>query len=528
MKRQSLLYTLRFATLLLALALVGCIENDIPYPNITPEITNLQVKGQIGEPTIDIEQRTVAIEVDETVDLERLEVVELETLPASPLTITPTFGPTLNLTSPLFYTLTTFEEQSYLWEVSATQVVERYIEITSQVGDAVFNVPERTVLVYVGKDVAVDDLTINSMKLGPADAVVAPEYSSVHDFTLPVQFTLTYRGKEEVWTVAVMHSLVNVTTDTPNAWAHHAYLGGSFIPTGENPPTFRYRQVGVEAWSTMPSSEVTVTENRFSAKLSGLTPATSYEVQAVAGEEEATPTTFMTEEALQIPYLHFDEWYTGSDNKSWFVGAAGTNWWGSGNPGANTIGSNNPTTPEETFVVEGKAAKLASTTIVGVFASASLFTGDYVRTIGLSGAEITFGKPYTVRPQKLTGYYNYTSGIVNKAKAPYESMMGKSDEGEIYIVLGDWASPVVVNTSTQSFLDRENDPNIIAYGELRLNQSSPSPTQYEPFTITLDYRSLERTPTQIIIVAAASKYGDYFTGSSSSVLYLDEFELLFE
>ena len=35
-------------------------------------------------------------------------------------------------------------------------------------------------------------------------------------------------------------------------------------------------------------------------------------------------------------------------------------------------------------------------------------------------------------------------------------------------------------------------------------------------------------PTYILIVASASKYGDYFTGSTSSVLLLDEFELLFD
>ncbi len=53
-------------------------------------------------------------------------------------------------------------------------------------------------------------------------------------------------------------------------------------------------------------------------------------------------------------------------------------------------------------------------------------------------------------------------------------------------------------------------------------------TKYEPFTIELEWRNMERKPTCIVIVATSSKYGDYFTGSTESVLLLDEFELVFD
>lgn len=52
-------------------------------------------------------------------------------------------------------------------------------------------------------------------------------------------------------------------------------------------------------------------------------------------------------------------------------------------------------------------------------------------------------------------------------------------------------------------------------------------TQYEKFSIDLLYRDLTRKPTYILIVCSASKYGDYFTGSTSSVLLLDEFDLIY-
>ena len=53
-------------------------------------------------------------------------------------------------------------------------------------------------------------------------------------------------------------------------------------------------------------------------------------------------------------------------------------------------------------------------------------------------------------------------------------------------------------------------------------------TEYEKFTIDIKYRDLERKPTYIVIVATSSKYGDYFAGSTNSVLLVDEFELGFD
>lgn len=48
------------------------------------------------------------------------------------------------------------------------------------------------------------------------------------------------------------------------------------------------------------------------------------------------------------------------------------------------------------------------------------------------------------------------------------------------------------------------------------------------FTLPLDYVATDRIPTHIMIVCAASRYGDYFTGSTESVMWVDDFELLYE
>lgn len=66
---------------------------------------------------------------------------------------------------------------------------------------------------------------------------------------------------------------------------------------------------------------------------------------------------------------------------------------------------------------------------------------------------------------------------------------------------------------------------MVAYGELILKESR---AEWTEFVIELDYVRTDVAPTHIMIVCSASRYGDYFTGSTKSVMYLDDFELLYD
>ena len=103
-------------------------------------------------------------------------------------------------------------------------------------------------------------------------------------------------------------------------------------------------------------------------------------------------------------------------------------------------------------------------------------------------------------------------------------MKGQQDIGQIQIMLTDWDAPFRVSTASGQFVKPQTDPGIIAYGTIDLNATD----SYQPFTIKIDYRDLTRKPKYIVIVAAASKYGDYFTGGVGSTLYLDEFSLIYD
>ena len=138
---------------------------------------------------------------------------------------------------------------------------------------------------------------------------------------------------------------------------------------------------------------------------------------------------------------------------------------------------------------------------------------------------LDFGRKFTARPAKLKGYFRYNAGIVDKAnisKVP-DMPNGSTDIGQIFIALGDWDAPVAISTAGPKLFDK-NDSHIIAYGELLQTTNTP----WTEFTITLDYRSLERIPKYIIVVASASKNGDYFVGSTKSTMWLDDLELIYE
>ena len=132
----------------------------------------------------------------------------------------------------------------------------------------------------------------------------------------------------------------------------------------------------------------------------------------------------------------------------------------------------------------------------------------------------------------MKGYFDYRPEIINKYFDGKPEMKGAVDICQIQVFLTDWEGQFRINTNERVFVDVDNDPNIIAYGKIESNVNTSTKDNlvngYEPFTIKLDYRDLTRKPTMIVIVAAASKYGDYFTGGLGSTLYVDEFSFVYD
>lgn len=350
------------------------------------------------------------------------------------------------------------------------------------------------------------------------------------EYTFTIQ-AVDKSGKDNTATLSIVVSDAIVVTEEPeraSIWAHRATLRGSLVKATSEPLTFQYRQASSESWTSVPAN---LSGSSLSAEVTGLTPGTTYEYQAVAGTLASVKTaTFTTEAATALPNSSFENWQTLSSSAMVLYGPGEEMFWDSGNHGSATL-NKNVTSPDETYKRSGRYSVKLQSQFVGIlsfgkFAAGNLFAGQYLRTDGTDGV-LSFGRPFTSRPAKLKGYTKYTPGTVDYSSTS-ELPTGATDIGNIYIALGDWSEPIEIRTKDKKLFDK-NDEKIIAYGEWEItSETQGADGGLLEFEIPLDYRSLDRIPSYIVLVASASKYGDYFTGSTGSTMWIDDLELIYE
>lgn len=516
---------------LMLLPLTSCLVNDISYPDVKPSITSVKFENQVGDAIIDSDARTITVEIYETADLSHVLLEEI----TSNYDATITFGEGmtnedgkiyLNLTSPVKVTLSVYE--SFEWTIIAKQEIKRYFKIKNQVGEEDINVTEKMVVVRVAETNSLTDVTVLQAKLGIDGSVMSPDPLTVKDFVEVVHFDVTYDGVTEKWGVRVIPSAVDFAISSINAWAYSAQVYGTFSGSSDE-ISFEYRKKSEDSW--LRCEDITFEGINAVANIKGLQDNTEYVVKMTSGDE-TSESEFVTEEAAQIPNSNYDLWFRDSKN-AWFPRASQNDeiWWDTANVGANTLSPVNPTTPEESFVAvsgkDKKAAKLETKSVLGIMAAGNMYSGRYLRTEGVS-AILEFGVPFESRPVGLRGYYSYSPKTIDKAKDPYTALKGRTDMCQIYIMLTAWDKPFEVNSGKSQYIDM-NDPDILAFREFVSDADTGG--EYKEFFIHLDdeaWRDKTRKPKHILIVSCASRYGDYFTGAVGSVMYVDEFELVYD
>ncbi len=337
--------------------------------------------------------------------------------------------------------------------------------------------------------------------------------------------------------------------DTPipgNVWSSFVHVTGKIKTKESDNQTFdnssmyfEYQEYGDEDWEKVQATSVG--GDAYKAKLTGLKAATSYKLRLAyrAGNEEyvSGERSFVTETQTPLYNGGFEYWW--NDGDCAYPNEKGQSFWDTSNPGAATyIGS--VTTKETSKVRVGSAsAKLASDYAVIKFAAASLYTGTFGGLVGTKGAKINWGNPFSSRPTSLRGYLQYAPGKINRGagnvpedRLPAGISITKDETTDwcsIYMVLTTKAFHVD-NTKMDEFPVFANmglSEGVVAYAELPITDCVSTNGQWKEFNLPLKYRDLTTKPTHIIIVCSSSKYGDYFTGSDSSVLYLDDFELVY-
>lgn len=341
------------------------------------------------------------------------------------------------------------------------------------------------------------------------------------------------KSRVTVWNIVASNATVKTSETKPyEVWTSKATLHAEILREMLFTPKFRYRVKGEQEWTTV---DADLSANSFSKEITGLAPSTIYEYQAMDGDQASSVTCeFTTEAVAQFPNASFESW--SGDSPKYIFGSGEDMFWDSGNEGASTIGGN-ITLPDGTYKHSGNySARLKSQVIITQFAAGNMFIGKYLKTemSGLTGNGVLgFGRPFASRPKALHGYIRYESGVVDKGGDKIKN--GSQDKGIIYIALtsgegesfddgSTWAC--IVRTKSQKFFDK-NAANVVAYGEQIWEGNTEGDGMVE-FTIPLDYRKLDEVPNRIVLVAAASQFGDYFQGSSSSVMWLDDMELIYE
>lgn len=549
------------------LVLTSCaIENDIPYPVVNAGITDIRVEGQRAAKDasddaaiIDAASKTILLYVNDSVNLSRLKITRLEVNPRdarlevdSALCANPDKFPfagfasldsiplssntRINFTNPVNFTIKTY--QDYVWQVTVKQIIDRKIEAQGMI-DYSIDESDSRVIIYVGKEQDLKNIHINSLDLGGAYGEVTPDPTTVKDFTSPRKFTVQYpwsaNNSGEIWTV-----YVRLTSgeggDKPstgslsvNAWSKHALVEGKAAGAG---CSFEYVKQGESSWGKVAAN---TDGGKASAKIEGLQPATAYQCRLVdASGNVLGESAFTTEGATALYNGNFDLWYQAG--KTWYTGESGKSFWDSSNPGTTQgLGAAvniNPTQGNSTIVHTsgGKSAELKSQFKVK-FAAASLYTGSFGELVGMNGAKINFGRPFDSRPTALHGYFQYLPADVTHIGDNQPSgtiSKGDKDVCSIYIALAK-KRYTVDNTKVETFINFRDDNNIIAYGEVPVRECGSTNGTWKEFTINLEYKTQEKpADMHLVIVASASKYGDYFTGGDGSVLYVDDFELIYD
>lgn len=303
---------------------------------------------------------------------------------------------------------------------------------------------------------------------------------------------------------------------------------------------FNYREKGAADWTFVAGTNNGTT---LTATVDNLKFGTTYEYCAVAGGYTSPAKELTTLTPPQLPNASFEQTSTASDKVLMFSADPNDFYWDSGNHGSQKM-SKNVTEVTTKYFHSGKQGLCLHSQFVGFgsyagrFAAGNIFIGKYLATEGMDGV-LGWGRPFNcpIRPKALKVWARYEPvNITHDDTSALPSVSkGDPDNGIVYIALvtdqtmsynsETWPQIVKTSSSSRQLFDPSGS-NVVAYGEHVFTSATTEPGLVE-ITIPLNDVNPSLTVSNIIIVASASRYGDYFVGGNGSLLYLDDFELVY-
>lgn len=563
-----------------ALALASCIENDFPKPTVDLYIASLEVEGASGDIVIDRSTYTATIPLAEETNIEAVQFKSISygsdvvtnvgyNVDNSKIEVSKDLnGKVVNMSEPEIIYLSYI--QTYEWKIVATQTINRLWVVDGQIGATEWDLDGHRAIVKRRNDYPLDNVKTTELRFGPRPTYDYPEIADV-----PTNFdnekcsrnvTVEAHGHSTIWELVVVPTepsltFSNVAAGANVVWVKAIDIEGSKIE-------FVYRKKGTEEWTKIDEQwYATDTENPYNRKeagyvkavIRGLEPNTDYEVSGYTDGKlsEEAPKAVRTSENYQVPNSDMEQWskYT-NDQSKLPSGESGPCWypfssvqemfWATGNPGGTSLGEKfNLTYPAyksdnaENVPAESTgevSAYMGSQNVLGMkFAAGNLFVGHYGETLG-TNATVFFGRPINkdIKPVALRFKIKYYRGNINNiGDQNLAHKAGQKDLAKVFICLTEWSEPhCVYSADPTTFFDPRTAEGVLGLGyfdtdnnpELMVEKSE----EWHTITLPIEYTKPEVVPSQLVLTFTCSGYGDYFTGSDSSWMYVDDIELLYD
>ena len=268
-------------------------------------------------------------------------------------------------------------------------------------------------------------------------------------------------------------------------------------------------------------------DGNYVATIENFAAATTYAYKLVVeGEDKGKNLSIATAAGAQLPNGDMERWHTAS----WVLpyGQGDTPFWLTGNEGGNMVGAT--LTQSSTDVRPGSTGKysaylksqFASLMGIGKFAAGNLFTGTFMLS-GMDGI-VTFGRDftYTAKPKSLSFWMKNNEGTINEG-----SHASGTDIYTIMVIITDGTTFSVNTKDENTFVKLDKlatTPGVIGYGYIT---GTDSRAEWTEETINITYREdmKDQKPKKIVVSFTPSGYGDYFCGSTSSWMYVDDIVL---
>ena len=487
----------------------------------------------------------------------------------------------INMSQPEYVTLSYY--QHFEWKIVTTQNINRIWRVDGQIGATEWDVEGRRAIVRRREDYPIDNVQTVDVRFGPRSAYDYPEAAE-----MPTNFdnsdnscnvTVVAHNNSTIWKLVVVPTKPSLTFSYVSAGANVAWIKATDIEGSTI--EFVYRKKGDSEWTKVDGAWYATDSNnpynRFEqgfvkAVIRGLEPNTEYEVSGYTDGKlsEEEPKLITTTTLYQMPNSQLDEWgkFT-NDQTELLKGVAGPCWypfaspsnmfWATGNPGGTSLGEKyNLTYPAYKSANEDNvpadstgevSAFMGSQNVLGMkFAAGNLFVGHYGETLG-TNATVYFGRPIdkNVKPVAVRFKTKYWRGGINYINSKGASVGseyqigskqikvtgGQPDLAKVFFCLTDWTEPHCVYSADETtFFDPRSAAGVYGLGyfdsdnnpELVVEQTD----KWHTITLPIEYSDPEVTPTYLVMTFTCSGYGDYFTGSSESWMYVDDIELLYD